>query len=245
MNHTILDDIRTIKQLEKRIGKQVPQPLFLFVENYGRTLDDILGDIAKEMGKSDAFVFNTGKYAENNPRQYLECEMKKRAELGKSYNGCVLINLTGGLDVVELHELVQFALERQDELVVLFSVNSKRLAQRVEKVLETYVYVRVVEAEAFSEKEQLCILEEQWNEFGIKLLPREKKKIKETLSKHVWDESDRVRTRLSNLAMKVAYEKIFSGNTEPDNYIESSFEIELNSTEKEPKKRQIGFVLEG
>lgn len=245
MNYSILDDIRSIKQLEKRIGKPVPQPLFLFVENYGRTLDNMLDELAKELGKSDAFVFNAWKYAESNPKQYMECEMKKRAKLGKSYNGCVLVKLSGGVDVVELHELVQFALERGDELVILLSVNSTRLAQRVERVLETYAYVRVVEGEPFSEEEQLCILEEQWGGFGITLLPHEKKKIREVLGKHVWEVSDSVRTRLNNLAMKIAYEKIFSGNSESDNYIESSFELELNSTEEEPKKRQIGFVLEG
>lgn len=245
MNHTIWDDIKSIKQLEKRIGKKLPKPLFLFVENYGRTLDNMLDELAKEFGKSDAFVFHVGKYAENKPKQYLECEMKKRAKLGKAYNGCVLVKLSGGMDVVELYELVQFVLEQREELVALFSVNSMRMAQRVERVLEAYVYVRVVEGEPFSKEEQLGILEEQWNEFGITLLPHEKEKICEVLSAHSWDESDNVRTKLNNLAMKIAYEKIFSGNTKTDNSIESSFELELNSAEKEPKKRQIGFVLEG
>ncbi len=245
MNHTILDDIRSIKQLEKRIGKQIPQPLFLFVESYGRTMDDMLDELAKELGKPDAFVFCTEKYAENNPKQYLECEMKKRAMLGKSYNGCVLIKLSGGLDVGELHELVQCVLERQEELVAVFSVNSQRMAQRVKRVLEEYIYVRVVEGAPLSEEEQLCILEEQWDGFGITLFPHEKEKIREVLGTHVWDVSDCVSTRLKNLAMKIAYEKVFSGNSEFDHSIESSFELELNSREKEPKRRQIGFVLEG
>lgn len=238
MKHVILEAMKRLREYEGRIGRKVPKPTYLLVQRYGRTLEPALRETAEAFGKKQSFLLRKDvEMKDGTLLEKLVIEAQKRADMGKRFEGLVVIELTGAERKEEREAVYEYIKQNTEEIACVFTVRSEDAADDLYQELEQHFpFVRKVSEECYGPEEQKEILAEALEKGGIALTKAEQDWVEERLAKVKWSPVDHVENRLKNLANNLVYEQIMSGaSLEPvsvDNLRDAFKQLEEPAAEK-------------
>ena len=213
MKNGILAELNIWKNYETKTNKKQLRPYYLFVQKYGRTLVTDIQQIAEGFGKNRFFCFKRGNASDKG--SLTECfriELEKNAELGKEFNGLVLILLNGSEEEKERIELYQYITDRAAELSCVFMTQSEITGEVLKQEMEQYLpLVRMKTGESYDLEEQLEVFTNTLWENGAGLTSEASEYARQVLSDVEWNETDHVENRIRNIAYNLVYEQILEG----------------------------------
>jgi len=242
MCHSILEELKKVKKCEEERKVTLPKPNYFFVQKYGRNPEAELPEIAKTFGNGTWFVFSTEQKKKDVAIGNLfVMEKQKHVEMGKAFQGHVLVELTGEEEPKELHDLLSYIKQEEKQFQCLFTTRALDRAEEIKNCLEQHFFVREIDGKEYECAEQSAIFLRVLTEHGFDIdgLAKESERL---FSDVKWEETDMVQNRIENLARNIAYNKML----EPEEVLEvSSREVEdaLKEWKKGPEPvRRIGFV---
>lgn len=242
MCYSVLEELTKVRTCESSRNVKLPKPYYLFVQKYGRNMEAEMPEIAKTVGNGRWFSFAAEvKKKDVTMTSHFLMELEKYAEIGKPFQGCVLMELTGEEDPKELYELLNFIRQKAQQFSCIFSTRTLENAEEIKNSLEQHFFVRRIDGKKYESAEQSALFLKVLSEYGFGV--DELSNRLDTLFAGVhWDEEDMVQNRIENLAQNLVYEKML----QPEGALEVSMaEVEKATDElkKEPEKvRCIGFV---
>ncbi|MBQ7863625.1 MAG: hypothetical protein IJ353_04050 [Lachnospiraceae bacterium] len=239
---SILEELNKVKACEQERNVKLPKPYYLFVQNYGRNPETELTEIAKSFGNGKWFSFLAESQKQNVTilNRFL-IESEKHAEIGKSFQGHALIELTGNEEPKELSELLNYINQNARQFQCIFTTRMLEGAEEIKNCLEQHFFVREISGKEYEAEEQSTIFLRVLVEYGFEV-----DQLTEVLgtmfSEIQWEETDMVQSRIENLARNIAYNKML----EPEAALSvTADEVKdaLRELKKEPEvTRRIGFV---
>lgn len=213
MKHVILEALERLKNYEKLIARKVPRPTYLFVQKYGRTLEGVMKKIAQAFGKEKFLIIRKGSESkECSLTDRVSMEARKEAELGKSFDGVVLVELTGEEPVKERVALYEYLKENASSITCMFTTKTVETGVALEKEMEQHFsFVRMISEECYSVTEQKEILITALKQGGAVLTRDAEECIGSILAEIEWKESDHVENKIRNFANNLVYEQIMNG----------------------------------
>lgn len=257
MKSNLLQELEQIVAYEDQMDMVLLIPSYLFVRKYGRSVEAEMPEIAALLGKKEWFFFRADISQEKSILNRFLIEQECKTNVGREYEGCILLELTGAENEKELLEFLNYIESQRQRLTCIYTTRESKEAAEIKKKLSVYGFVRQIDGESFDAFEQLEIFENTLKKYQFSITGGARIKLAEWFRKKKWQEEDAVITQIQNMAKSVIYQKLL--NMKPD--IESSKkasgekkevflgkeEIENIIQETEGKtetKRQIGFVLE-
>jgi len=242
MCYSILEELNKVKACEQERNVKLPKPCYLFVQKFGRSPEAELPEIAEAFGNGSWFHFLTEvKKKDITIRNRFIMELEKHAELGKAFQGHVLVELTGEEEPKEVFEFLSYIKQNEKQFQCIFTTRMLDRAEEIKNCLEEHFFVRKIEGKEYDNSEQSTVFLRVLLEYGfdIDLLVNGL----ETLFAGVhWEETDMVQSRIENLARNIVYNKML----EPEAVLlVSAEEVEeaMREWKKEPERvRRIGFV---
>ena len=242
MCYSVLEELNKVKVCEQERNIKLPKPYYQFVQKFGRSPEAELPEIAKSFGNGSWFSF----FAEIRKKDVTMVnrfimELEKHAEIGKAFQGHVLVELTGEEDPKELFELLSYIKQNAKQFQCIFTTRMLERAEEIKTCLEQHFFVRKIEGKEYEKAEQSTIFLRVLLEHGFDI--DQLTNTLETLFSDVrWEEKDMVQSRIENLARNIAYNKML----EAENTLKVSPE-EIEEAMKEWKKasetgHRIGFV---
>lgn len=213
MKNGILTELDILKNYETKTNRKQLRPYYLFVQKYGRTLVTEMQQIAEGFGKNKFFCFKRGNASDKGSlTECLRMELERNAELGKVFNGLVLISLTGDEEEKGRIELYQYITDRAAELSCVFMTQSEITGEVLKQEMEQYLpLVRMKTGESYDIEEQLEVFTNTLWENGAGLTSEALEYVRQVLSNVEWSETDHVENRIRNIAYNLVYEQILEG----------------------------------
>lgn len=213
MKHVILEALERLKNYEELIERKVPRPTYLFVQKYGRTLEGVSKKIAQAFGKEKfLFVRKGSESKEISLTDRVSMEAQKAADLGKCFNGFVLVELTGEETVKERVALYEYIKENASSITCMFTTKTEAFGEQLVKEMEQHFsFVRMISEECYSPTEQKEILITALEQGGAALTEEAEECVESILAEIEWKESDYVENKIRNFAHNLVYEQIMSG----------------------------------
>lgn len=257
MKSNLLRELEQIVTYEDRMEMALPIPSYLFVQKYGRSIEAEMPRIAKLLGKKDWFFFRADESQEKSILNRFLVEQECKTCVGREYEGCILLELTGAENEKEMLEFLNYIESQKGRLSCIYTTKETKEAQGIKRMLSVYGFVRQIDGESFDVYEQLEIFENTLKEYQFVITGGARIKLAEWFYKKNWQEEDAVITQIKNMAKSVVYQKLLDtkqylkSDTEAGSWKLEKFlgkeEIENAIREVEGKtdaKRQIGFVME-
>ena len=243
MRYEILEAMERLTEYEKMLGKAVPRPVYLFVQKYGRSMEPVLKETAEAFGRRKYFFFRKEK--ESNENALLDkflVELQKNSELGKRFEGFVLVELTGEEGGKERAMFYEYIKENASEISCMFTVKEEAVAEVLRKELEQHFpFARTVHEACYSPAEQREILLAAFRQGGAILTETAEKRLEEISREIEWKTTDHVENVLRNLANNLVYEQVMSGNAWEE-ISEKQVQEALSRLEEKAEKIPIGFA---
>lgn len=224
-----------------------PIPCYLFVQKYGRTIQGELLQITQTLGREKYFFFKAeGTQKEETILRRFLLEEERHAELGKKYNGCVLIELSGEESEKELYDLLDYLDRHQQRISLLFTTKEPLNSNDIRKQLEQFFFVRVIEGAKYGVQEQLTLFVDKLGSYQFELSESAMEEIKSFVEHKEWKEGDMVEKRIQNLVSDIVYNRILAKEEENSVIEKEDIVIALHKvTENTEKRGIIGFVIGG
>lgn len=161
-----------LSELERIVNSRsdFPIPSYLFVQQYGRSIQNELKEIAEALGREDSFYFKTeaaGK--EYNILQRFRMEEEMHAGLGRKFDGCVLIRISGEEPKKEMDEFLDYLEEEQQRISCLYTTENYEKVYDIGKKLEQFFFVRVVYGRKYELQEQMYLFCKNLDKYKLKL----------------------------------------------------------------------------
>lgn len=242
MKNNLVSEIEQIVGRRQNSSVDIPMPTYLYVEHYGRNIEDDMKEITALLGEKDFFVFKMSRIQklESWVRSF-QMKLEKHAALGKEFSGCVLVELTEEMEQEELPDFLEFV-SRQEDLRCLFTMKKK--SEEIQQMLEQYFFVRVVEGQKYDCVEQLEILNQVFAEADFIADIEAMKVFEKFFAKKEWQEGDMVQNRIQNIAKNLVYEKMMQEEMQEKCISKEDAENVVKKLLKEPQKRNvIGFCV--
>lgn len=213
MKCVVLEAMERLAKYEEVVGRTVPKPTYLFIQKYGRTVERILNKIAQAFGKEKfLFVRKENESKAISLTERVSMEAQKAADLGKSFNGFVLVELTGEEAVKERIALYEYIKENVSSITCMFMTKTEEVGEQLVKEMEQYLsFVRMISEECYSSTEQKEILITALEQGGAALTEDAEERAESILSEIEWEESDHVENKIRNFAHNLVYEQIMRG----------------------------------
>jgi len=231
----------------KAVNKDFPMPCYLFIQKYGRNIQNELGEIAKLLGREKHFSFKTdaSMREETLLRKFL-LEEDKHAELGKQYSGCVLIELTGEEPEEEVFSFLDYLDRHQQRIDYLFTTKNHQKSDEIRRSLEQFFFVRVLEGTKYEAQEQLVLFEKGMEAYQFEMAEDARAELVEYFESKEWKEEDLVEKRIRNLVSNIVYSSMLD-NVEDRKIIDrGDVALALKKVmDNSEKKSTIGFVIGG
>lgn len=243
MKHVILESMNKIKVFEAYIGKNIPKPTYLLIQRYGRRPEPVLREVAEAFGKKTFFFLRKEATTKETLSERFLIEAKKCTDLGKVFDGFVLIELTGEEKEGEREALYEYIKKNPEEIACAFTVKNEQTAEALYGELVPYFpFLRKVSEECYSPEEQREILVSTLRSGGSELTREAEEWFAEKAADIQWKPEDHVENKLMNLANNLVYEQIMLG--ESGLWISSEKLQEALNRQLEPKteKIPIGFA---
>ena len=168
-------------------------------------------------------------------------ESEKYADLGKAFQGYVLVELTGEEEEKELYELLSYIKQNEKQFRCIFTTKMLDRAEEINKCLEQHFFVRKIEGKEYANTEQSTIFLRVLMEHGFDI-DQLTNTLEALFSDVTWEENDMVQSRIENLARNIAYNKMLTPEAELK-ISPKEVEEAMKEWKKEPETtRRIGFV---
>ena len=243
MKHVILESMNKIKIFEVGIGRSIMKPTYLLVQRYGRSPEPVLREVAEAFGKKTFFSLRKEATTKETFLERFLIEAKKSTDLGKAFDGFVLIELTGEEKEGEREALYEYIKNNSREITCAFTVKNEQTADALYgELVQYFPFLRKVSEECYSPEEQREILVSTLRLGGSELTGEAEEWFTEKVADMKWKPEDHVENKLKNLANALVYEQIMKG--ESCLWISSEqLQEALNlQTEPETEKIPIGFA---
>ena len=255
----MIKEMKQLKMLEERKGIKVPVPNFFYVERYGRKLEEQMESIFSVLGKKEYFLFHTDcRFKEGGLLHNFLIELERHADLGKEFEGCVLIEISEDiLQEEEFDGFLTYLKSLEDKIYFLFTIKQTKNTALIQECMEQYFFIRVIWAEVYSVSEQWEKIRKICEEYRFDMEKAAEEYIKAELEKKEWKEEEQVMCRLQNVVYSIVYENRMEGSLleiadeeESQNKKKTVFSLEmvqkmLKKLESEQKKRKaIGFCVQ-
>ncbi len=248
MEQNILQEIENIRNMQKERGIEIDFPSYLYVKRYGRECTKEMPQITESIGSREWFTYKVGSV--KNKEKLLTnfmLELEKHAQIGRSYTGCVCIELMQGFEVQEeLYDFLELLQQQNEQLHYIFAVND-RDAQKAEELLESYFFIRKVYANAYSVEELCEVLEETFHQCGFAMTAEAMNISRKYLWDMKWQPTDIVEMKIRNMAKKLVYDRLQKEET-VEQWIQEGEICRLfcmKENQKQAKERTIGFHVQG
>ena len=240
MKNNLVSEIEQLVGRRQNSNAYIPMPTYLYVEHYGRNIEDNMKEITTLFGEKDFFIFKTSRIQklESLVRSF-QMKLEKHAALGKEFSGCVLVELSEEMEQEELPDFLEFV-ARQEDLRCLFTIKDN--SEEIQELLEQYFFVRVVEGQKYNCTEQLEILNQVFAEAEFIADIGAMKVFEKFFAKKEWQEGDMVQNRIQNIAKNLVYEKLMQEEVPEKCISQEDAENVVKKLLKESQKRTvIGF----
>lgn len=242
MCYSILEELNKVKACEQEKNVKLPKPYYLFVQKFGRSPEAELPEISETFGNGKWFSFLAeSKKKDITIRNRFIMELEKHAEIGKTFQGHVLVELTGDEEPKELFELLSYIKQNVKQFQCIFTTRMLERAEEIKECLEQHFFVRKIEGKEYENAEQSTVFLRVLIEYGFDI-DRLVNKLETVFSEVHWEETDMVQCRIENLARNIVYNKML----ETEAVLEiSADEVEkaMRVWKKKPEvTRRIGFV---
>ena len=243
MCYGVLEEIKQVKKCEEAKQVKLPQPYYLFVQKYGRSMEAELPEIARQLSNGTWFYFCTeGKKKDVSITSRFLVEQEKNAELGKQFRGCVLIELTGEEEPKELFEFLSYIRQQAAQFCCVFSTRALDCVESIRKSLEQHFFIRVIDGEKYDTAEQKGLFLNVLGSFGFSLEGNIAEEVETVFSGVIWEESDMVQNKIENLARNMVYEKLLNPEALQVISMEEIRTAAAGLKKGTEKVRKIGFV---
>ena len=245
MMHSVLEEMKYVKKNEAERGVKFPETTYLFVENYGRNMQDEMQDIAELLGKKEYFTFRadwltkpTGVYGD------FQVELQKHAMLGKEYEGCILLEVSALLNEPEMLQILSLLKRQENKISFLMTAKDDIDVSEIRNMMEQFFFARVVEGQIYSPEEQYGIIKTELEKYGFEPEETQGEDLMEYLKEFPWKKSDAVECKLRNVVKKLVYEKMLEHSSSL-NVTYEEIKNALSGPRKDGTASRIGFLLEG
>lgn len=247
MKSNLLSEMQQILDHEEMMNVALPIPTYLYVQRYGRDIEEEMPEISRALGQKEWFPFSTNnQQKEGNLLRHFKMELERHSGLGKEYAGSVLIELSGEEDTKELEEILDYIESQKQRLHCVYTTKMLESVPEMRRQLENHGFVRVVQGEKYDAYEQIEIFQNTLETYHFELEEEARHYITEFFRIKEWQEHEAVKIRIQNLAKEMVYSKLLGGEERKTVVTKEEVEQVLASLQEEPvKKRQIGFVLGG
>lgn len=243
MQYSILEEMTYIRNNEKEKRMIFPKTCYLFVENYGRNMEEDMDSIAKLQGYEEWFTFRADwNRKQQGLYQELQVELQKHAKLGREFEGCIVINIAGQVEESELGLILDDLKEKEGKVSFIISVEDHEKAKQVQEIMNRNFYTRIVEGKPYGAEEQFGILESELEKYGFGFEEAQQGDIFQYLSGLTWRKEENVNHKLQNTAKKLVYERMMTEAQSVRMFEKDELENALGEIHKEDKKAKIGFV---
>jgi len=245
MKSNLLQEMQQIFEREEVVKHPLPMPTYLFIQNYGRSIEEDMDKIAELLHKKHWFSFKTSHREKDRSilAKFL-LEQECQASVGKEYDGCILVELSGEETEKELSEFLDYVKEQKERLNCIFTMKALDCVADIRKQLATDCFLRVIHGEKYDPFEQIEIFLSILEDYQFQLEEEAQKEVRKFFEKKEWQEVDTVETQISNMAKAIVYERYLEEEKQNTPITTEEVLRALNRLEKPEKKRQIGFVQE-
>ena len=173
-----------------------------------------MDELLEGIGKKEWFLFKTDcKNKEGGLIHNFVMELEKYAKLGKTYEECVLIELSDEIHLEDEWEaFIEYLKSLENKIYFLFTMKQTKNTAFVQECMEQYFFVRIIEAKEYSVQEQLEQIKETCKEYQCEMEKEAEKAFKEALEKREWKAEEQVLCRLKNGVCSMVYEKMLENN---------------------------------
>lgn len=246
MKSKVLVEMQQLFEQKTLMNINIPMPSYLFVQCYGRSIEDEMDEITESLGKKEWFIFKTDrKQKDGSVLQNFLMEQERHAALGKSFAGCVLVELSGETDEKELFEFLDYIQNQEKRLKCIYTTKNLKEVEQIKHQLEAHFFVRSIQGDCLEEEEQLELFRQTLEQYQFYLEEDAYEEAEYFFKTKEWLETDMVITTIQNIAKSIVYDKMIVGKEiEWDvSRMEVKEAIKKYTKETNPK-RQIGFVQE-
>ena len=145
------------------------RPESKFVQNYGRSIEAEMPQIAELLGKKDWFFFRADVSQEKSILNRFLVEQECKSSVGREYEGCILLELTGAENEKELFEFINYIEEQKHRLTCIYTTRESEEATGIKKKLASFGFVRQIDGECFDAYEQLEVFEMTIKEYQFSI----------------------------------------------------------------------------
>jgi len=244
MKTNLLLEIQQITEREAQVKVPLPMPSYLFVQDYGRNVEEDMAEISKLMGMQDWFLFKAegGCFEKDILTKFL-LEQECRAKPGREYEGCVLVELTGEENRKEIEEFLSYINTQRQRIQFVFTTKVTENVDLIRKQLAEECFVRVVYGECYTSQEQMELFHTILQRYPFVLDEGAEVQLLKFLEEKQWKKEDAVKRQIQNMVDEMVYEKMLSEQGKnPVITIEELTPIIDKMKEKTMSRRQIGFV---
>lgn len=255
MKSNLLQELEQLLVYEEQMDMALPLPSYLFVQKYGRSIEEEMSKITTLLGKKEWFVFKADESQEKSILNRFLVEQECKSSVGREYTGCILVELTGMENEKELAEFLNYIEEKKHRLLCVYTTKAVDEATEIKKRLSQYGFVRRIDGENYDTYELLEAFEKTVKECHFSISGGARVRLVEWFRRKDWQEQESVVTLIQNMGKAAVYQRILemskeAGLQKEDGSCErilkkEEIEDAINEFEgKETEKRQIGFVLE-
>ena len=245
MQSNLLSEMKQL--LGVNMGNNIPIPSYLFVQRYGREIQDEMQEIARLLGQKDWFFFcSAGVKNSEKLLTGFQMDLERHSGIGKDYAGCILIEVSLKEDKNELEELLDYIHSQKARLHCIYTIKDTEDVKELKELLDNYGFVKVVQGEEYKISEQVEIFLDTLNLYEFEVEEKTREFIVEFLKKQKWQEEDRVKIRIQNMAKETIYNRLLNSNYSDKIIGKDEVEAVLHSNQEYKRhKRQMGFVMGG
>ena len=205
----LLTEYITLKQKEKELGFSLPQPTYLFIEHYGRSLEEDLPQLADAFEAADYFCFSSDELTtDSKPYMSFFSTLQKHAPTGQTFQGCILISLSERMQAEDFNAIIAL-IKNSDGIIPIFTQKSGADIRHLLPALRNNFFLRTVEGEPYQTDELFRIVEAELLRYRLPALSDEATALlSEALGTSNWQPSDDVRHTLKTIIQNLSYDKL-------------------------------------
>ena len=211
----LLTEYITLKNQKATHGFQLPDPTYLFIEHYGRRLEDELPQIAEAFGVTDYFTFSADELtSDSNLYMNFFSKLQTHAPTGRNFRGCILITLSERMPMNDFCAILTL-LKGTDGIIPIFTQASNANIHHLLPLLHNTFFLRTVEGEPYEPEEQLQIIRSELQHCGLQMTEETEERLTETLAQCAWQQTDDVSHKLKSIVRNLVYDKLMSNAGSP------------------------------
>ena len=246
-DYAIVNEIKQIRNLERSEAVNIPLPHFCYLQRFGRRIEEQMPEILAWMGKKKWFLFQTNSaFRKEGLLRSLLLELEKHTEPGREYHECVVIEIEEDFCSQEDWTLfLEYLQSREEQFYFLFTMKQSRNTVLIQQRMESYFFLRTIEAEPYGVEEQLDIVRNSCSSCGFTLEDEDVADLYEELERRKWKEKEWVARKLKTAVGHSLYRIAMEGEGIGKDISQEIVTGVIEYLDKFPvKEKAIGFYKE-